>query len=285
MPRARDLEIEIGRLPDRTGERDHGRPRGGRSHEPDRGRERPHGGHRRHAAAGAAFRRLAHDKRQRRADGSRSGSATGHADDPDRIDEHALGRSRPRRADRVEAAGRVGLEPPVAVGETWDGFLNDINGFHVRPSTSPRRSRRHAKGRSRRDRSAAARAWCVTDSKAGSGRRRASSRTAGRSVCSCRRTTGCRVRLRVNGIAVGEAIGPDVVPLPASGAPEGGGSIIVVIATDAPLSRASASASHAEPASTARTGGMGERSSGDFALPPTGNRGLGADGSSSRSGW
>ena len=91
---------------------------------------------------------------------------------------------------------------------------------------------------------------------------------------------GRRARLRVNGIAVGEAIGPDVVPLPASGAPEGGGSIIVLIATDAPLlpgqcERVARRAGFG----IARTGGMGERSSGDFALCfATGNRGLVADG-------
>ena len=49
-----------------------------------------------------------------------------------------------------------------------------------------------------------------------------------------RRTTGRR-RLRVNGVPVGELIGPDVVPLPGSAAGEGAGSIIVLIATDAPL--------------------------------------------------
>ena len=46
---------------------------------------------------------------------------------------------------------------------------------------------------------------------------------------------GRRSRLRVNGVPVGERIGPDVVPLPESGAGEGAGSIIVLIATDAPL--------------------------------------------------
>ena len=39
----------------------------------------------------------------------------------------------------------------------------------------------------------------------------------------------------MNGVPFGERIGPDVVPLPESGAGEGAGSIIVLIATDAPL--------------------------------------------------
>ena len=46
---------------------------------------------------------------------------------------------------------------------------------------------------------------------------------------------GRRLRLRVNGVPVGERIGPEVVPLPASAAPEGAGSIIVLLAIDAPL--------------------------------------------------
>ena len=90
---------------------------------------------------------------------------------------------------------------------------------------------------------------------------------------------GRRPRLRVNGIPVGARIGADVVPLPASGAGEGAGSIIVLIATDAPLlpgqcERVARRAGFG----IARTGGMGERSSGDFALCfATGNRGLVAD--------
>ena len=90
---------------------------------------------------------------------------------------------------------------------------------------------------------------------------------------------GRRARLRVNGVPVGERIGADRVPLPASGVDEGAGSIIVLIATDAPLLPASASGSRAGLRfGIARTGGMGERSSGDFALCfATGNRGLDAD--------
>ena len=43
-------------------------------------------------------------------------------------------RRRPRRARRQLPARRQGgsWSLPV-VGETWDGVLNDINGFHVKP--------------------------------------------------------------------------------------------------------------------------------------------------------
>ena len=87
---------------------------------------------------------------------------------------------------------------------------------------------------------------------------------------------GRRPRLRVNGVPVGERIGLEVVPLPESGADEGAGSIIVVIATDAPLLPGQCERLARRAAfGIARTGGMGERSSGDFALCfATGNRNL-----------
>ena len=89
---------------------------------------------------------------------------------------------------------------------------------------------------------------------------------------------GRRRRLRVNGVPVGELIGPDVVPLPESAAGEGAGSIIVLIATDAPLLPGQCDRVARRAAfGIARTGGMGERSSGDFALCfATGNPDLGA---------
>ena len=88
---------------------------------------------------------------------------------------------------------------------------------------------------------------------------------------------GRRPRLRVDGQPVGEWIDGDRVPLPAT--PQGAGSIIVVLATDAPLlpgqcERLARRAGFG----IARTGGMGERSSGDFALCfATGNAGLTRD--------
>ena len=87
---------------------------------------------------------------------------------------------------------------------------------------------------------------------------------------------GRRDALRVNGVPVGERIGAMSCPLPASGGRAGAGSIIVLVATDAPLLPAPVRA--ARPAGgfgMARTGGVGEHSSGDFVLCfATGNRGL-----------
>ena len=78
---------------------------------------------------------------------------------------------------------------------------------------------------------------------------------------------GVRARLAVNGVPVGRLIGPDRVPLPPRPALEGAGSIVVVVATDAPLlpHQCSAVALRAM-LGVARTGGAGEWSSGDFAI-------------------
>jgi D-aminopeptidase len=87
---------------------------------------------------------------------------------------------------------------------------------------------------------------------------------------------GRRERLRVDGVPVGTAIPPSEVPLPgrAGGAP--GGSIIVLVATSAPLlpDQCRRLAQRAG-LGIARMGGVGENSSGDlFLCFSTGNRGL-----------
>jgi D-aminopeptidase len=66
-------------------------------------------------------------------------------------------------------------------------------------------------------------------------------------------------------VPVGRELGPDVVPAP--GVPEGSGSIVVLVGTDAPLlphqcRRLAQRAS----LGVGRTGGAGENSSGDFML-------------------
>ena len=138
------------------------------------------------------------------------------------------------------------------VGETWDGFLNDINGFHVKPE--------HVASAL-----AAASDESVEEGSVGGGTGmvchgfKGGIGTASRVVedgwmvgVLVQANHGRRPRLRVNGVPVGERIGLEVVPLPESGADEGAGSIIVVIATDAPLLPGSASGSRAGPPSGSR---------------------------------
>jgi D-aminopeptidase len=165
------------------------------------------------------------------------------------------------------------------VGETWDGFLNDVNGFHVKPE--------HVTGAF-----ADARGGEVEEGSVGGGTGmichgfKGGIGTASRVVedgwmvgVLVQANHGRRARLRVNGVPVGERIGPELVPVPERGTAEGAGSIIVLVATDAPLlPNQCERVARRVGFGIARTGGMGERSSGDFGLCfAIGNRALESD--------
>jgi D-aminopeptidase len=180
----------------------------------------------------------------------------------------------------------VAAHPPAdwdwalpVVGETWDGFLNDIGRQNV--------TREHVFSAFE-----AAAAGAVAEGSVGGGTGMVCHGFKGGIGTSSRvvedgwtvgvlvqANHGRRPRLRVNGVPVGERIGAEVVPTPASGAPEGAGSIIVLLAVDAPLLPLQCEHVARRAAfGIARTGGMGERSSGDFALCfATANRGLATD--------
>ncbi len=89
---------------------------------------------------------------------------------------------------------------------------------------------------------------------------------------------GRRERLSIDGVAVGAAIPIEVVPSPARPGrpPAGGGSIIVVVATDAPLLPHQCERIAQRAAlGIGRVGGTGATSSGDLIVAfATGNRGL-----------
>jgi D-aminopeptidase len=77
---------------------------------------------------------------------------------------------------------------------------------------------------------------------------------------------GRRPRLSIDGVPVGRELGADRVPLPAR-SDDGAGSIIVVVATDAPLLPHQCDRVAQRAAlGIARTGGAGENSSGDLLL-------------------
>jgi D-aminopeptidase len=157
-------------------------------------------------------------------------------------------------------AGSADWSLPV-VGETWDGVLNDINAFHVRPEHL-----HHA---------LAAASAEVAQGNVGSGTgmichgfkggigtasRRAGEDTVGVLV---QANHGRRTRLRVDGAPVGRELGFDRIP----GPEPSGGSIIVVVATDAPLLPHQCDRVAQRAAlGVARTGGAGENSSGDLLL-------------------
>ena len=161
------------------------------------------------------------------------------------------------------------------VGETYDGFLNDIRGMPVR-AEHVLAAIDAARGGMVGEGSVGAGTGMICHGfKGGIG---TASRVVGDHVVGVlvQANYGRRQRFRVAGLPVGEAIG-DRIPLPARSA-EGGGSIIGIIGTDAPLlphqcGRLAQRAS----LGVARVGGVGEHSSGDLFLAyATGNRGLAA---------
>ena len=191
---------------------------------------------------------------------------------------HSVGVVRDALVATSQHGGREDSWSLPVVGETWDGVLNEINGFHVRPE--------HVAS------ALAAASADVAEGSVGGGTGmichgfKGGIGTASRVVedgwivgVLVQANYGRRARLRVNGVPVGERIDLETVPLPGSGLDEGAGSIIVLIATDAPLLPIQCERLARRAAfGIARTGGMGEHSSGDFGLCfATGNRALETD--------
>ncbi len=121
------------------------------------------------------------------------------------------------------------------VAETWDGFLNDINGFHVKDEHVNQAIASAAGGPVQEGNVGGGTGMVCYGFKGGTGTssRRAGEFTVGVLVqCNC----GRRPQLTVAGVPVGKEI-PDRVPY-AQNDPwmrDDVGSIIIVVATDAPL--------------------------------------------------
>jgi D-aminopeptidase len=159
------------------------------------------------------------------------------------------------------------------VGETWDGMLNDINGQHVRSEHVGEALAKASDGPVEEGAVGGGTGMICHGFKGGIG-------TASRVVAAehggytvgvlVQANHGWRERLTVAGAPVGRVLSHDVVPDPYEDLPDsaaGAGSIIVVVATDAPLlphqcRRIAQRAS----LGIARTGGAGEHSSGDILL-------------------
>ena len=192
---------------------------------------------------------------------------------------------------RSERAGAFPWSLPV-VGETWDGLLNDVDGFHVRAE--------HV-----REALEAARSGPVSEGNVGGGTGMVCHEFKGGIGTSSRRlattaggwTVGVLVQanygrrglLRIDGVPVGESIGLEEVPSPYSDEPAapsgpfgeaagrvGDGSIIAIVATDAPLLPTQcARLAQRAGLGLARAGGVGATSSGDiFLCFSNGNRAI-----------
>ncbi len=174
-----------------------------------------------------------------------------------------------------DGGGESAWALPV-VGETWDGVLNDVDGMHVRPEHVFAALESAEGGPVAEGAVGGGTGMVCHGFKGGIG-------TASRAVDGfvvgvlVQANHGSRARLTVDGVAVGRALGPDRVPLPPkSGDSAAAGSIIVLVATDAPLLPHQCERLARRAAlGIARTGGAGENSSGDLVLAlATGNREL-----------
>ncbi len=176
------------------------------------------------------------------------------------------------------------------VGETYDGALNDMNGFHVRPE--------HV------ETALATASTTVAEGNVGGGTGMICHEFKGGIGTASRRldrgqggwTVGILVQanygrrelLRIDGVPVGREIPRDELPSPwdqldairrgADGSGAGGGSIIVVVATDAPLLPHQCARLAQRPSlALGRMGSYASHSSGDlFIAFATGNRDVSA---------
>jgi D-aminopeptidase len=164
------------------------------------------------------------------------------------------------------------------VAETWDGFLNDINGFHVKPAHVFQALDNARSGPVAEGNVGGGTGMIVHSFKGGIGTssrvldERAGGYTVGVLV---QANYGARSQLMIAGVPVGKEI-TDLMPKRGD---LGQGSIIVVIATDAPLLPHQLKRIAKRAAlGVARNGGIGTNSSGDiFIAFSTANAGASRD--------
>ncbi len=161
------------------------------------------------------------------------------------------------------------------VGETYDGTLNDINGFHVTTEHLFEALASAESGSVPEGNVGGGTGMICHEFKGGTGTasRTVNGATVGALV---QANHGRRSRLAVDGVPVGRELGTDAIPSPyVDPARAGSGSIIAIVATDAPLlpHQCERLAQRAG-LGIARAGGAGEHTSGDMFLAfSTANRG------------
>jgi D-aminopeptidase len=167
------------------------------------------------------------------------------------------------------------LSPLAVVAETYDGWLNDIDAFHVTKNHVYQALSEAAGGPVAEGNVGGGTGMICHEFKGGIG-------TASRQVDSrsgpftvgvlVQANYGDRHQLRVAGVPVGQKLGPEHAPRPWHQSPYGG-SIIAVIATDAPLLPIQCKRlAQRATVGLGRVGGVGHHSSGDIFLAfATGN--------------
>ncbi|NOP95831.1 P1 family peptidase [Mycolicibacterium fortuitum] len=182
---------------------------------------------------------------------------------------------------QVEARGEGLYWSLPVVGETYDGLLNDINGHHVRAEHVAAALADASDGPVAEGNVGGGTGMICHGFKGGIGTAsRVTDTVAGPYTVGVlvQANHGRRERLRVNGVPVGEMVSPELVPTPdlPMPYPAGSGSIIVVIATDAPLlPHQCTRLAQRSALAVGRVGGAGEQYSGDLMVAfSTGNRGI-----------
>jgi len=139
------------------------------------------------------------------------------------------------RAGGTDSTGYYWSTPVVA--ETWDGDLNDINGFHVRPEHADRALDGASSGPVAEGNVGGGTGMICHEFKCGIGTASRRLETAGHTYtlgALVQANYGTRESLRIAGVPVGRHLPATASPTnPAAGGDSG--SIIVVLATDAPL--------------------------------------------------
>jgi len=136
----------------------------------------------------------------------------------------------------ADASGYWWSLPVVA--ETWDGYLNDINGFHVRPAHAAAAIESARSGAVAEGNVGGGTAMNCFEFKCGTGTASRVTEAAGESYTVgvlVQANFGLRDHLIVAGVPVGKFLREDMVFSSTMPAHAGVGSIIIVVGTDAPL--------------------------------------------------
>ncbi|MEA2643589.1 MAG: D-aminopeptidase [Chloroflexota bacterium] len=167
------------------------------------------------------------------------------------------------------------------VGETWDGYLNDIRGEHIRPEHVETALKSATSGPVGEGNVGGGTGMVCHGFKGGIGTAsRVLTKEQGGYIVGVlvQANYGRRHRLTVNGVNVGATIPSTEIPIPFDQLPgaAGGGSIIGIVGTNAPLLPIQCRrVAQRLGLGLARTGGVGENTSGDIFIGfATGNRGL-----------
>jgi D-aminopeptidase len=166
---------------------------------------------------------------------------------------------------------------PVA-SETWDGYLNDINGGHVTEATVGAALDAAAGGPIEEGSVGGGTGMCSYEFKGGSGSASRLVEHAGETYAVgvfVQANFGARGELTIAGVGVGDALAEDNPMAEAFAHPPGAGSVVAVVATDAPLlPHQCAALARRVTLGLARTGTAGSHFSGDLFLGlSTGNPG------------